>query len=76
MLPVDKNDRLLSILPMNHLFELAVGYLTFLSLGTTIYYSKSLKPNDLFDIIQSKKITFMVVVPAFLKLLKLSLETK
>lgn len=74
--PLTKNDRLLSILPMNHLFELAVGYLTFLSLGTTIYYSKSLKPNDLFDIIQSKKITFMVVVPAFLKLLKLSLETK
>ncbi|MGN1125275.1 MAG: AMP-dependent synthetase/ligase, partial [Candidatus Gastranaerophilaceae bacterium] len=74
--PLTQNDRLLSILPMNHLFELSVGYLTFLSLGATIYYSKSLKPKDLFDIIQAKKITFMVVVPAFLKLLKLSLETK
>ena len=73
--PLTSNDRLLSILPMNHLFELSVGYLTFLSLGTSIYYSKSLKPNDLFDIIQHKRITFMVVVPAFLKLLKTTLDT-
>ncbi|MBR2526688.1 AMP-binding protein [bacterium] len=74
--PLTTNDRLLSILPMNHLFELSVGYLTFLSLGTSIYYSKSLKPKDLFEIIQKKRITFMVVVPAFLKLLKTTLDTK
>lgn len=72
--PLSTNDRLLSILPMNHLFELSVGYLTFLSSGANIYYSKSLKPNDLFEVIQKKKITFMVVVPAFLKLLKTTLE--
>lgn len=72
--PLTTNDRLLSILPMNHLFELTVGFLSFLSLGANLYYSKSLKPNDLFEVIQKKKITFMVVVPAFLKLLKTSLE--
>src|SRR5574344_414959 len=70
------HDRLLSILPMNHLFELTVGFLSFLSKGTSIYYSKSLKPNDLFPIFQEKKITFMIVVPAFLKLLKLSIESE
>src|SRR5574344_2804086 len=70
------NDNLLSILPMNHLFELTVGFLSFLSLGTSIYYSKSLNPKDLFPIFVSKKITFMVVVPAFLKLLKNSIETE
>ena len=69
-------DRLLSILPMNHLFELTVGFLSFLSMGTSIYYSKSLKPADLFPIFQDKKITFMVVVPAFLKLLKSSIENE
>lgn len=69
-------DSLLSILPMNHLLELTVGFLTFLSKGTSIYYSKSLNPKDLFFIIKHKKITFMVVVPAFLKLLKLSIETE
>ena len=73
--PLTQKDRLLSILPMNHLFELTVGYLSFMSLGARLYYSKSLKPNDLFEIIQKKKITFMVVVPAFLKMIKTHLET-
>lgn len=68
-------DRLLSILPMNHLFELSVGFLSFLSMGTSIYYSKSLKPKDLFRILSEKEITFMVVVPAFLKLLKADIES-
>lgn len=70
------NDKFLSILPMNHLFELTVGFLSFLSKGTSIYYSQSLKPKDLFNIIQEKQITFMIVVPAFLKLLKSSIENE
>lgn len=70
------NDQLLSILPMNHLFELTVGFLSFLNLGTSIYYSKSLKPKDLFSIMVDKKITYMVVVPSFLKLLKVSMEAE
>lgn len=69
-------DKFLSILPMNHLFELTVGFLSFLSKGTSIYYSQSLKPKDLFNIIQEKQITFMIVVPAFLKLLKSSIEAE
>lgn len=67
-------DSLLSILPMNHLLELTVGFLTFLCKGTSIYYSQSLKPKDIFPIIREKKVTFMLVVPAFLKLLKSSIE--
>ena len=70
------NDKFLSILPMNHLFELTVGFLSFLSKGTSIYYSQSLKPKDLFNVIQKKQITFMIVVPAFLKLLKSSIESE
>lgn len=69
-------DKFLSILPMNHLFELTVGFLSFLGKGTSIYYSQSLKPKDLFNIIQEKQITFMIVVPAFLKLLKTSIEAE
>lgn len=69
-------DKFLSILPMNHLFELTVGFLSFLSKGTSIYYSQSLKPKDLFNVIQEKQITFMIVVPAFLKLLKSGIESE
>ena len=70
------NDRLLSILPLNHLFELTVGFMSFLSKGTSIYYSKSLKPKDLFSVMQEKHITFMIVVPAFLKLLESSIKNE
>ena len=71
-----ESDKFLSILPMNHLFELTVGFLSFLSKGTSIYYSQSLKPKDVFNIMQEKQITFMIVVPAFLKLLKTGVEAE
>jgi len=65
---------LLSILPMNHLFELTVGFSTFLNRGSSIFYPQSLKPNDVLADMREKKIDFMIVVPAFLKLLKSTIE--
>lgn len=71
-----KDDvRLLSILPMNHLFEMTVGFFAMLIHGYTIYYTKSLKPKDILEIMAEKKIKFLVTVPAFLKLLKTSAES-
>lgn len=65
---------LLSILPMNHLFELTVGFSTFLNRGSSIFYPQSLKPKDVLGDMREKKIDFMIVVPAFLKLLKNTIE--
>lgn len=65
---------LLSILPMNHLFELTVGFSSFLNRGSSIFYPQSLKPNDVLADMREKKIDFMIVVPAFLKLLKNTIE--
>lgn len=73
ILPKD-NIHLLSILPMNHLFELTVGFSTFLNRGASIFYPQSLKPKDVLGDMREKKIDFMIVVPAFLKLLKTTLE--
>ena len=71
-----KDDvRLLSILPMNHLFEMTVGFFAMLIHGYTIYYTKSLKPKDILEIMAEKRIKFLVTVPAFLKLLKTSAES-
>ena len=72
----NSDDAMLSILPMNHLFEISVGFMSFLNKGAAIYYSNSLKPKDIFSIMVEKKITFMVAVPAFLKLLKSTLESE
>lgn len=76
MMPKNKEMRLLSILPMNHLFEMTVGFFTMLNHGYSVYYTSSLKPKDVLDIMQEKKIRFMVTVPAFLKLLKSYFESE
>lgn len=71
-----KNINLLSILPMNHLFEMTVGFSTFLNFGCSLYYTPSLKPKDILSIMKEKRIQFMIVVPAFLKLLKSTIESE
>jgi len=75
ILPI-KQGRLLSILPMNHLFEMTVGFSTFMNLGFSVYYTQSLKPKDILNSMKEKKIQFMIVVPAFLKLLKTAIEAE
>ena len=71
-----KKVTLLSILPMNHLFEMTVGFSIFLSMGFSVYYAKSLKPKDILGIMREKRVEFMIVVPAFLKLLKTGIESE
>ncbi len=72
----EENPTVLSILPMNHLFELTVGFSTFLYIGMTVYYTQSLKPKDILSIMREKRVNFMIVVPAFLKLLKAGIEAE
>ncbi len=67
---------ILSILPMNHLFELTVGFSAFLYWGLSVYYTRSLKPKDILSIMREKQVQFMMVVPAFLKLLKAGIEAE
>ncbi len=64
----------LSILPMNHLFEFTVGFATFLSMGYSVYYTKSLRPKDVLNVMKDKKISFMCTVPSFFKMLKMQFE--
>lgn len=71
-----ENVNILSILPMNHLFEMTVGFSTFLNFGFSVYYTPSLKPKDILSIMREKQIEFMIVVPAFLKLLKTAIEAE
>ncbi|MBO6262298.1 MAG: AMP-binding protein [Bacilli bacterium] len=74
ILPSGKKTTMLSILPMNHLFEMTVGFGMFLNFGHTVYYTTSLKPKDILGVMREKQIEFMLVVPAFLKLLKAGVE--
>ena len=76
ILPDNRRVSILSILPMNHMFELTVGFSSFLSFGYSIYYTKGLKPKEILKMMRDKEIEFMIIVPAFLKLLKMTLETE
>jgi long-chain acyl-CoA synthetase len=71
-----ENAKILSILPMNHLFELTVGFAAFMNFGYSVYYTQSLNPKDILSIMRDKQIEFMIVVPAFLKLLRTSIENE
>lgn len=72
----EKGVSILSILPMNHLFELTIGFSAFLYWGLSVYYTQSLKPKDILSIMREKQVNFMIVVPAFLKLLKAGIESE
>ena len=74
ILPNGEKITMLSILPMNHLFDMTFWFSVFLNFGHTIYYTTSLKPKDITDVMKEKKVEFMLAVPAFLKLLKAGIE--
>lgn len=56
ILPLNEDMRMLSILPMNHLFELTVGFFIFLHHGYSIYYTQSLKPKDILEVMTERKL--------------------
>lgn len=63
------DDQFLSILPVNHLFEITGGFLGPLYYGCTITYCRSLKPTELLKAMQQTGTTVMLVVPLVLKML-------
>ncbi len=68
------SDRLLSVLPMHHMLEFTAGFLCPLWCGAEIYYLQSLLPEDALREIRACGISRMVVVPAWLSLLKRQVE--
>jgi long-chain acyl-CoA synthetase len=65
---------LLSMLPLNHLLELTCGFLGALYAGGRICYFHSLFPHEIAEIMRDKKVTCMITVPLFLKMLKAGIE--
>ena len=74
VMKVDSNDVFLSILPLNHLFELSIGLLGVLFSGGKVCFANTLYPQELAQIMREKQVTRMVTVPLFLTMLKASIE--
>jgi long-chain acyl-CoA synthetase len=76
VMKLTSKDLLLSMLPLNHLLELTCGLLGVLYAGGGICYCHSLFPNEIVEIMREKKVTAMITVPLFLKMLKGGIENE
>lgn len=74
LMKLSKNNTLLSILPLNHLLELNVGFFGMLYMGAKIVYIKTLNPKELASAMKEKQVTHMIVVPLVAKMLKNSVD--
>jgi long-chain acyl-CoA synthetase len=60
--------RIVSLLPLSHLLEQAVGLYYALDVGASILYVRSRNPRVIFDALRAHRVTSMVVVPQVLEL--------
>ena len=72
---IQTSDRLLSILPLSHMFELTVE-LGALHCGASIVYARTLVPDNLLKLLASQQITCMMVVPQVLQLFLNGIESE
>jgi long-chain acyl-CoA synthetase len=66
--------RVISILPMSHLFEQAIGLIYALSVGASILYVRSLSPRVIFEALRAHRVTSMILVPQVLDLFWSAIE--
>lgn len=71
-----KDFRLLSILPLHHMFEITGGFLLPFSRGGSVYYANSLIPHQIISFFKENKIRDLLVVPLFLRTLKKGIESE
>jgi len=64
--PLD--HRIVSLLPLSHLLEQAVGLFYALSVGANILYVRSRNPRLIFEALRAHRVTSMIVVPQVLDL--------
>jgi long-chain acyl-CoA synthetase len=66
--------RIVSVLPLSHLFEQAIGLIYALSVGADILYVRSRNPRVLFEALRAHRVTSMIVVPQVLDLFWTAIE--
>jgi len=66
--------RIVSLLPLSHLLEQAVGLFYALSVGANILYVRSRNPRLIFEALRAHRVTSMIVVPQVLDLFWSAIE--
>ena len=66
--------RIVSLLPLSHLLEQAVGLFYAISVGASVLYVRSRNPRVIFEALREHRVTSMVVVPQVLDLFWTAIE--
>lgn len=74
--PFQPDERLLSILPLSHMFEQTCGMIAPFLVGASIVYPVSRQPAVLIRTFREFRVTMLLIVPAGLKLLDSSIQRK
>ena len=74
VLPFDERDRLLSVLPLSHLYEQVLGFMGPLIVGASIVYPVSRQPAVLIRTFRDFKVSVLLIVPQGLRLLNAAIE--
>ena len=74
--PLGPKERMLSVLPLSHMFEQSPGFLAPMHAGASIVYPVSRQPSVLLRTFRDFKVTILLIVPQGLKLLDNAIERK
>jgi long-chain acyl-CoA synthetase len=69
-------DRLLSVLPLSHLYEQVLGFMAPLTVGSSVVYPVSRQPAVLIRTFRDFKVTVLLIVPQGLRLLNGAIERR
>ncbi len=76
VLPFGPSDRLLSVLPLSHLFEQSLGFIVPLIVGASIVYPVSRQPAVLLRTFRDFGVSVLLIVPQGLRLLDNAIERR
>ncbi|MFL5776701.1 MAG: AMP-binding protein [Chloroflexota bacterium] len=76
VLSFDHDDRLLSVLPLSHLYEQVLGFLGPLIVGASVVYPVSRQPAVLIRTFRDFKVSVLLIVPQGLRLLDAAIERR
>jgi long-chain acyl-CoA synthetase len=76
VVPLGPETRLLSILPLSHMYGLNPGFLAPMHMGASVVYPTSLQPPVLARTFRENRVTMLLAVPQVVKLLNNAVERK
>ena len=76
IVPFDKDDRMVSVLPLSHLYEQVLGFIAPLTVGASVVYPVSRQPIVLLRTFRDFKASILLIVPQGLRLIDTAIERR